>query len=38
LLLLGRLAQNGIWLFEKRFYLAGVLVALVSLILLMAQG
>jgi formate hydrogenlyase subunit 3/multisubunit Na+/H+ antiporter MnhD subunit len=38
LLLLGQFAQRAIWLFEKRYYLAGVLIALVSLILLMAQG
>ncbi len=34
----GRTVSAGMVLFEKRFYLAGVLVALISLILLMAQG
>jgi hypothetical protein len=38
LLQLGRWARIWMALFEQRFYLAGVLLALISLILLMAQG
>ncbi|NJO07195.1 MAG: hypothetical protein HC876_17705, partial [Chloroflexaceae bacterium] len=38
LLRVSRAAQTVMGLFEQRFYLAGVMLALISLLLLMAQG
>lgn len=35
---MGRMVHTGLSLFEQRFYLAGVLLALICLILMMAQG
>jgi hypothetical protein len=38
LLRLGAWARAAMALFEQRFYLAGVMLALISLVLLLAQG